>query len=106
MKVIWRLHQWWLARRWRRGQGAKGTAAEARGARALYLAKIQQRATPDDPWRDITSPFDAEVIKEGDPGWEVVQKVIETGKPVVGTYDGATGKITSMEVWDPESEEG
>jgi hypothetical protein len=43
------------------------------------------------------SPFNADVITPDDPGWAIFAKAMETGGPVVGTYDGETGEIVSIE---------
>lgn len=54
------------------------------------------------PWRkripegEGRSPFDRKVIRPGDPGWDIYQKVLETGGPVMGIYDARTGEIVSM----------
>lgn len=49
------------------------------------------------------SPFDAEVIRPGDPGWAIFEETMRTGRPVVGLYDSETGEVVSMRVvpeWD------
>jgi hypothetical protein len=48
-----------------------------------------------DPWEGVKSPFDADVIGPGDPGWEVFKLAMRTGKPVIGEYDGDTGEVIS-----------
>lgn len=44
------------------------------------------------------SPFDAEVIRPGDPGWAIFEAAMKSQSPVVGIYNGETGEIVSIEV--------
>lgn len=56
-----------------------------------------------DPWEGVKSPFDAEVIGPGDPGWDVLAMAMETGKPVIGQYDPDTGEVVSAHVVDGDT---
>lgn len=55
-----------------------------------------------DPWEGVKSPFDAEVIGPGDPGWEVLRLAMATGQPVIGEYDPDTGEVVSVRVVGPD----
>lgn len=48
----------------------------------------------EDPF--VNSPFNAETIRPGDPAWEIWERMRETGKPIIGTYDAETGEIIEM----------
>lgn len=50
------------------------------------------------PWEGVKSPFDADEIRPGDPGWEVLDLAMRTGKPVIGKYDADTGEVISAQV--------
>lgn len=56
------------------------------------------------PWRrkrsdyrpPIRSPFDAERLGPGDPGWEIFEAAMKTGGAVVGVYNSETGEVVSI----------
>ena len=56
-------------------------------------AKVKARQA-EDPFAN--SPFNADVIREGDPGWDIFEATMRTGGPVFGTYEADTGKIVSI----------
>lgn len=49
--------------------------------------EVDDLAYIEDPWAG--SPFNADVIRPGDPGWEMFEEAMRTGKPVTGGYDAA-----------------
>lgn len=58
------------------------------------LAEERYFKSPD-PFAN--SPFSADVIRPGDPGWDIFEAV-KDGNAVIGTYDADTGQIMSMDV--------
>lgn len=56
--------------------------------------KIKARQQAKDPFAN--SPFNADVIRKGDPGWDIFEATMRTGGPVFGTYEADTGKIVSI----------
>lgn len=55
-----------------------------------------------DPWEGVKSPFDADVIGPGDPGWDVLNLAMRTGGPVIGEYDADTGQVVSARTVDDD----
>lgn len=43
------------------------------------------------------SPFNADVIKPGDPGWEIFEAAMKEDGVVMGQYDTVTGEVISIQ---------
>jgi hypothetical protein len=57
-----------------------------------------------EPWEGVKSPFDKDVIQASDPVYALLDKALETGKPLEGEYDPRTGEILSARVVGEEEE--
>ena len=68
--------------------------------RALSKAESRIRKLERKAQRDGLSPFDPEVIRPGDPAWEVFQAVMDHGGPVIGRFDDQ-GTLVSVDKIPP-----